>query len=48
MSGEVTANLNTIPLTNLIVILAGVILIMIVGGVLIKILTSISAKGLLR
>lgn len=48
MSGEVTANLNTIPLTNLIVILAGVILIMIVGGVLIKIFNLNISKGSIK
>ena len=36
MTGEVTANLNTIPLSNLITIIIGIVVLLIVGAVLIK------------
>lgn len=48
MSGEVTANLNTIPLPNLIVLFVGVLVLMVVAAILIKVFNINIGKGSIK
>lgn len=48
MNGEVTANLNTMPLTNLIVIFAGLIILMVVAAILVKKMNLTIGKGSIK
>ena len=48
MSGEVTANLNTMPLANLIVLFVGIIVLIIVAAVIVKKLNVPVGKGFIK
>lgn len=48
MSGEVTANLNTIPLSNLIVLFIGIIILMVVAAIIVKKLNINIGKGAIK
>lgn len=48
MNGEITANLNTIPLSNLIVLFIGALVLMVVAAILIKVFNLNIGKGSIK